>query len=383
MDYGRALGHAWQNVWRYRALWVFGVILALTTTSWSAVALYDLCDDRWDRWEGWGMTITTMPGETAWEALQRTMQADIDQANRELDRFLAEELHVKVKSNVIVITAVLLGIALIIAVVSRVARYVGEVALIRMVSDAEATGQRHNAWRGLCLGWSRSAWRIFLVNVLLGLLAVAAGVGLFGLILGPLPLWVNGSEIVIFTFALSTAGLSCVAIVAMIVFAAVLGVVKRLAWRASAVDGLGVMASIRRGWAVMRQRLKHAGLIWLITLAVGSAWPLAMVPVVLLLLGVGVLLGGLPAVLVGGIASLGATGDAPVFIAIAVGIPIFLFVMVVPLILLAGLREVFVSSLWTLTYRELQGLEGNDETETASDGHSRRGRTRFAGGRLR
>ncbi|HUT20570.1 MAG TPA: hypothetical protein VM366_15550, partial [Anaerolineae bacterium] len=283
--------------------------------------------------------------------------AEIDLANRELDRFLAEELHVSVKSNVIAIAAVLLVIATIVAVVSKVARYVSEVALIRMVSETEATGERHSVWRGFRLGWSRSAWRIYLINVLLGILAVVAGLGLFGLIFGPLPLWVNGSEIVIFTFALSTAGLFFVAIVTMIVFAAVLGVVKRLAWRACAVEGLGVMASIRRGWAVMRQQLKDAGLIWLITLAVGWAWRLAMVPVVLLLLGGGVLLGGLPAVLAGRIASLGTSGDVPVFIAIAVGIPIFLFVMVAPLILLAGLREVFLSSVWTLTYQELRPAE--------------------------
>ena len=354
MDYGKVLRQAWKGAWRYRALWAFGVVLALTTTSWSAATLYDLRNDRWDRWEGRGITITTMPGETFWEAFQRTMQAEIDLANRELDRFLAEELHVSVKSNVIVIAAVLLVIATIVAVVSKVARYVSEVALIRMVSETEATGERHSVWRGFRLGWSRSAWRIYLINVLLGILAVVAGLGLFGLIFGPLPLWVNGSEIVIFTFALSTAGLFFVAIVTMIVFAAVLGVVKRLAWRACAVEGLGVMASIRRGWAVMRQQLKDAGLIWLITLAVGWAWRLAMVPVVLLLLGGGVLLGGLPAVLAGRIASLGTSGDVPVFIAIAVGIPIFLFVMVAPLILLAGLREVFLSSVWTLTYGELR-----------------------------
>lgn len=354
MDYGKVLRQAWKGAWRYRALWAFGVVLALTTTSWSAATLYDLRNDRWDRWEGRGITITPMPGETFWEAFQRTMRAEIDLANRELDRFLAEELHVSVKSNVIVIAAVLLVIATIVAVVSKVARYVSEVALIRMVSETEATGERHSVWRGFRLGWSRSAWHIFLIDVLLGILAVVAGLGLFGLIFGPLPLWVNGSEIVIFTFALSTAGLFFVAIVTMIIFGAVLGVVKRLAWRACAVEGLGVMASIRRGWAVMRQQLKDAGLIWLITLAVGWAWRLAMVPVVLLLLGGGVLLGGLPAVLAGGIASLGTTGDAPVFIAIAVGIPIFLFVMVVPLILLAGLREVFLSSVWTLTYQELR-----------------------------
>lgn len=364
MDYGNVLRKAWKAAWRYRALWVFGVVLALTTSSWSTATLYNWDDERWDRWEEWGVTITPLPGETFWEAFRRTMKAEIEQANRELDQLLAEELRIHVKSNVIVMAIVLLAMLTIVTLVTRVARYVSEVALIRMVSEAEATGERQGVWRGLRLGWSRSAWRIFLINVLLGILAVVAGLGLFGLILGPLPLWVNGSETVIFVFAFLTAGLLLVAIVPMIALGVALAVTKRLAWRACAVEGLGVMVSIRRGWTVMTRRLRDAGLTWLITLAVGWAWRLAMVPVVLLLLGGGVLLGGLPAVLVGEVASLGTSGDAPVFIAIAVGIAIFLLVMIVPLILLAGLREVFLSSVWTLAYRDLRPMEALQPQQT-------------------
>lgn len=357
MDYGQVLRQAWNMVWRYRALWVFGIILTLTTTSWSSAALYNLGDHRWEEWEKRGITITPMNGETFWEAFQRTMQAEIDQANRELDRFFAEELHIQVRSNVIAIAAALLGIVIVITIVDTTARYVSEAALIRLVSEAEATGERHGVRRGLGLGWSRSAWRILLIDLLLRLVAVLAGLGLFGLIFGALPLWVNGSEIVIFTFALSTAGLFFVAIAAVIVFGAVLGVVRRLAWRACAVEGLGVMASIRRGWIVARQHLKESGIIYLMALATHWVWQLALLPVTLLLIGMGVLAGGLPAVLAGGIASLAATGDAPVFIAVAVGVPIFLFVMIAPLIWLSGLREVFLSSVWTLAYRELRSAE--------------------------
>lgn len=370
MDYGNVLKKAWKATWRYRALWVFGVALALTTSSWSAATLYDWDNNQRDRWEEQGIVITPLPGETFWEAFQRTMKAEIDQANRELDQLLAEALRIDVRSNVIVIAVVLLAVLTIVAVVSNVARYVSEVALIRMVSEADTTGERQGVWRGLRLGWSRSAWRIFVINLILGILAILVGLGLFGLILSPLPLWVSGSEIVIFTFAFLTGGLLLMAIVLMIVFGAVLAVVKRLAWRACAVEGLGVLASIQCGWTILRQQVKHAGLTWLITLAIGWAWRLAMVPIVLLLLGGGVLLGGLPAVLTGGIASLGMSGDAPVFIAIAVGISIFLFVLVAPLILLAGLREVFLSSLWTLSYQELRTAGASQPEQAPEPGTS-------------
>jgi hypothetical protein len=357
MDYGKVLRQAWNMVWRYRALWVFGIVLALTTISWSSATMYNFDNNRREEWNGRGITITPMHGETFWEAFRRTMQVEIDQANRELDRFFAEEFHIHVKSNVIVIAAVLLGIAISATVVGKVARYVSEAALIRMVSEAEATGKRYSVWRGFRLGWSRGAWRIFLIDLLVSIVGIAVGAVLFGLIFAPLPLWVNSSEIVIFALAFSTAGLFFVAIVVMIVFGVVLGVVKRLAWRACAVEGLGVMASVQRGWAVVRQHLKDAGLTWLMALAAHWVWQFALLPVALLLVGVGVLAGGLPAVLVGGMASLVTTGDAPVLIAIAVGVSIFLFVLIAPLIWLCGLREVFLSSVWTLTYRELRPAE--------------------------
>lgn len=355
MDYSKVLRQSWSAIWRYRALWVFGIVLALTTGSWSAAPMGRLDADQWERWERRSIGITAMPGETFWEAFRRTMRVEIDRANRELDRFLAEELHINAKSNVIVIAAVLLGTALVVAVVSKVARYVSEAALIRMVSETEASGERHSVWRGFRLGWSRSAWRIFLVDVLLGLVAVVAGLVVFGLILGPLPLWVNSSEPVIFALALITAGLLLVAIVAMVVVATALAVVKRLAWRAAAVEGLGVMASLRRSGAVMRQQLKHVGLIWLTVVAVRWAWRFVLVPVSLLLfVGMGLWAGDLPEGIAGGIVGTGAVGDTLPFSAIAAGIVIILFVIGLPLILLAGLREVFLSSLWTLVYRELR-----------------------------
>jgi hypothetical protein len=80
------------------------------------------------------------------------------------------------------------------------------------------------------------------------------------------------------------------------------------------------------------------------------------VPLVILLLGVGFIIGGLPGVAAAGLASGGGSEEIPVFVGLAVGLPILLLVLIGPLVFLDGLREVFVSCLWTLTYRQLQGL---------------------------
>lgn len=127
--------------------------------------------------------------------------------------------------------------------------------------------------------------------------------------------------------------------------------------REERIKRLGVIASVRRGYAVVRQNLKNVGLTWLLMVGVGLAWPVLLVPLVLALVGVGTLLGGLSGLLAGGLASLIGAGEAPVFLSLAVGVSIFLLVLVAPLAFLNGLREVFVSNTWTLTYRELSALE--------------------------
>ena len=62
----------------------------------------------------------------------------------------------------------------------------------------------------------------------------------------------------------------------------------------------------------------------------------------------------LPGLAAGALAGLATTGDTPIFIGVAVGAAVFIEVPTAPLLLLGGLWEVFISSLWTLTYRELR-----------------------------
>jgi hypothetical protein len=360
------LKRAWHTVWNYRTLWIFGVILALTTTSWSGAMGYDRSNNQDEYREG--TTVVRRPGETFSQALHRTMREEIEatkreiaQADRELDKLFAEVLHVNVKSDLHTVITMLAWIIVIAYIVTKIARYVGETALIRMVDETEQTGKRQGVRQGFRMGWSRSAWRLFLIDVLINVSLVLAAILLFTLAFGHLPLWAKGSGIVIFTGVLFTVGLFFLAVCLVIVASVALSLVKRFAWRACVLGKLGVIASIRQGYAVVRQHLKDAGLVWLITAGVRLGWGIAMVPVVFLLLGAGTVLGGLSEVLVGGVAGLALAGETPVFLALAVGVSIFLLVLVAPLAFLGGLREVFLSSTWTLTYRELRPVEASEK----------------------
>jgi hypothetical protein len=121
---------------------------------------------------------------------------------------------------------------------------------------------------------------------------------------------------------------------------------------------MGVIELIRQGFGVVRQHLKDVGIMWLIMVGLGLGWIIVMIPITILLVVVGAMMGGLPALLVGGLAGLFFEGAMPWILAGAVGIPISILVIAVPWLFLGGLMEVFKSSVWTLTYRELRVLEG-------------------------
>jgi hypothetical protein len=82
---------------------------------------------------------------------------------------------------------------------------------------------------------------------------------------------------------------------------------------------------------------------------------------------VGLAFGGLPGLIAGGIASMIASEEVAVLIGILVGLPIFILVLTIPLAFLGGLFEIFKSSTWTLTYREIIAMEGGAMAESGAD----------------
>jgi hypothetical protein len=123
------------------------------------------------------------------------------------------------------------------------------------------------------------------------------------------------------------------------------------------LEELGVIESIQRGWAVARQRFWDVVVMGILLFAVSILSAFVLIPAVLLLMAVGAVLGGLPALLVGWVTSLFVQGAAPWITGIAIGLPIFLAVVILPAAFLGGLVEVFKSSAWTLAYREARQLE--------------------------
>ncbi len=109
---------------------------------------------------------------------------------------------------------------------------------------------------------------------------------------------------------------------------------------------------------MIKENLLDIGLTWLMVASVRIGLAVVMVPVVLILVTVSATLSGMLALVVGGLTGLAFEGATPWVLGAVAGVPAFLLVLAAPLAFVGGLREVFLSSTWTLTYRQLRGMEG-------------------------
>ena len=370
MDYQSILKRSWNMVWRYRALWLFGALLALTTVN----GVYGLLDRDWqDSGERIPIKLSEnstiyIPGKGPVIDLTDPDWRDLgisDAEMRELREFFsgdwaADEVVRGVSSILIALAVIAVGTAIL----GLVARYVSETALIRMVHEGEESGEKAGILRGARLGFSRGAWRLFAIDLVIRLPLLVLFVLGFGLALLPLLLWTVGSTATGITgIALSAGGFFFLTVLAIIT-GAILAPFVQMMRRACAVEGLGVFASIGRGFGMVRRHVKEVLVIWVIWMGTRLSWMVASIPVLIvispiLLLTVvaGAVAGAVPALLVGGLLTPVLAGPFPWIVGALAGLPLFLLALLAPVLFLGGLVEVFKSSTWTLAYRDLCALE--------------------------
>ena len=116
MDHIGVLKRAWHMTWRYRVLWVFGIILALTTSRGGSGGggQYNFGGDDF-----------ASPGG-----------------------FATPQIPPEVIGLLIAVGLALACLFLILIVVGTIARYVAETALIRLVDDHEETGEKRSVGQG-------------------------------------------------------------------------------------------------------------------------------------------------------------------------------------------------------------------------------------------
>jgi len=351
MKHTDILKRSWKILWDYKALWVFGIILAITTASSGSSNMANNASNN-------GQTSQNQPSiEDGWS---EDWNQGWEDTSREFEQFF-EEIALPAILTTVVTIAVLVGCVIIfLIIITMIFRYMSETALIQMVDKYEDTGEKIGIRNGFRLGFSRTAWKIFLVDLVINLPLFLLSITYIFLVMLPLLLLLTKSPGASILGVITTIGLFFVGIFLAIVVFGVVSLLKRFFHRSIAIEGLGIFEAIRNGFQLVRQNLVDIGLMWLITFGINLGFTILLIPIGLIVLVVAAIFGGGIGLVVGGIMALAVKGPLPIIVGIIAGLPIFIVLMAVPLGFLDGLRETYMSTTWTLTYREARALQSLD-----------------------
>jgi hypothetical protein len=354
MDHVKILKRAWAILWQYRVLWIFGIILAITTTSSSPGSNFNYSFNQNDFNN---RQFITPPGEIGQQ---------LEDLFKDLERMPNWQFDETIVGPIIALGIGLACVVFLLIVIGVIARNVAEAALIRLVDDYEKTGEKKTFRQGFRMGWSKTAVRLFLINLTVAIPVILAIIILSAIVLAPLLLWASGSTISGVFGTISTIGLGFLVVFIFIVLAVAISILLNFVRRASALDDLGVFDAYKRGFGLLRENLVPIFLMWLIMLGVQLGSVLIIIPIVLVSLLVSGVIGGLLFLIVSGIAGLFLSGALMWIIAGIVSVPVFILVLVIPLAFVGGLMKVYESTVWTLTFRELTALKTITEEHVES-----------------
>jgi hypothetical protein len=349
IDISKILKRAWHILWNYRILWVFGFLLAVTAGGGgggsNSGARFSGNNGDAPRWEN--------PPEFVSEAGEWFTQ------NVE-PLFATEQRAIE--------TAIWMGVgilifALVVGVLTALVRYPTETAVIRMVDDYEKTGNKVGFRQGWKMGWNRSAFRLWLIDLLLGLpvflfvaILIAVGLGVYFSVENTSGPSVPGMVALI--------GLGLLFFTAFILGMILLGLLSNFFKRVAVLEGSGVFESIRRGWQMFKANWKSAAVMWLVMLGVGIGSAIAgiilfllLIPVLIITIVAGVLVAAIPGLLVYLLFNLFSPQWVAILAGVLAGLPLFGIIGFAPISVLSGWVRIFESSIWTLTYREFKALE--------------------------
>ena len=356
IDPVKILQRAWHILWNYRALWVFGLILALATGSSS----FNGGNNSGWQYQSDGNGFQTPPPQS--------MQEFFNNLGRELDKLFRQGIpDANITGQALTAFLWVIGVfvlfMILVGIVVAIARYVSETAVIRMVDEYENSGTKMTVREGFRIGWSRTAWRLFLINLIVNLPVIILVIVL--LIAGAIMVLsvVNGNENLVAVSIVSMIGLAFTSICGVIILSVFLGLLRNFFWRVAALEDASVGESLRRGFAMVREHWKSVGIMWLVMIGLGIAWIvvsiiafIVTIPVVILTSIVAAIVAAAPYLLLVGLFSLFLGGPLPWIAAAFFVLPLFFLIAFFPWLLLGSWQTIYTSTVWTLTYREIKAL---------------------------
>ena len=342
MDYGRLLSRSFEITRKYRALWLFGILLAIFGGSGGGSGNFG----NFGNFGGGGGsgrgggngTLPTIPGPV-WEI-------------------------------VAIVIAALVCILIIWIILSIVLRFISRGALIGLVQELEAAGTTPTVRRGFSIGRSR-LWQLLgialtinipLFIVLIAILLVAALPALSAILplisAGRSPQQIGG---VLVGSILGSVLLLCCAGIFLWIVALVIRPFYEFFMRECVIQKRGVFDSIREGYRQVRANLGNVAILYILIIGISIGYAILMIPIVLVLVGIALGTG----IAVGFAAGATAGSFSPIVPAIIVGAIVAIPVLLV-ILFISGLYQVFESTLWTEGYLAITAPKAPAVTESAA-----------------
>jgi hypothetical protein len=327
MNYTEIIKRAARITWRYKVLWILGILLALSSSNGPSNSITYTLNDSNGAMDGMGQPM--FPG---WNLPDPGVIAGF-----------------------VLLCCCLLAV---LVVVLTIVQYVARTGLYRAVDQIEETSAALTWREGIRLGWSNRALRMFLLDLLVGIAVFVGVIVLLLLAASPLLLLIFDVEALSIFGGILTAGLMFLAILLIIALIVVVSVLQQFWRRQIALDDRTVGEALSLGTLMARGKAGDVAIFWVLMTIVGVLFGIVLIPLVIGL--------GLLALTIGG--GLGYTiyslFDSAGW-AVLLGLPLFILILSLPLLLIQGVYLVFESSAWTLAYREVRSSAAPTAVEPA------------------
>ncbi|MBT3190671.1 MAG: hypothetical protein HN736_18200 [Anaerolineae bacterium] len=302
MDYGYALTRAWKITWKYKVLWIFGILAG--------------CGSN---------------GNNGGSSNANTSQ-DMDGMPPELIEFSDKALTFLAQPAVIIGLIVFI---LLLIILTAFLSTIGRVGLISGIYRAEVGAESLSFGELFKDGTSRF-WRFFGMNFLVSLPFIIVIVGLVGA--GIFVAISADNANIAEEFLVGFIPAICVIFCCLFLFALIFGMIVQQAQNAMIIEDRGISESLMRGWEVFKSNLGHLILIAIILFIIS-----AVVGVIIALPILIVVVPGMIAFVLDGAQSM----QPLIFMGLCI-------VAYLPISLVAnGILTTYVQAVWTLFYLQI------------------------------
>ena len=299
MNYGKIMSRAFEITYKYRALWLFGVLLVLFGGGGG----------------GGNFNFGNFPSGSG---TGRSDLPPVPSVSSEMWQLIA------------ILIAALCCFFFVWFLLSIILRFVSRAALIGLVQELEANGTKPTVKRGFSIGAER-LWKLLGIALAINIPLTVISLGL--ILLAALPLIVSLMPLIsagqpapdaliggVVASGIGSLALVCCAVLVLALIGLVIHPFYEFIVRTCVVTQRGVMDSIREGYRLVRANLGNVAVLYILAIGIGIGYGLLMIPIVLLLIAIPVGAGFLVYWLANSI-------NAAILAGVVLGIPMFLVML--------------------------------------------------------